>query len=62
MINLTDIQLLRGGKPLLERANLLVHSGQRVGVIGANGCGKSSLFLMLLGKLPPDAGELYIPK
>ncbi|MCF7981794.1 MAG: ATP-binding cassette domain-containing protein, partial [Pseudomonadales bacterium] len=56
------IQLLRGGKPLLERANLLVHSGQRVGVIGANGCGKSSLFLMLLGKLPPDARELYIPK
>ena len=62
MISLSDIQLLRGGKPLLEHANLLVHSGQRVGVIGANGCGKSSLFQMLLGKLQPDAGELYIPK
>lgn len=62
MISLTDVQLLRGGKLLLERANLLVQTGQRVGVIGANGCGKSSLFRLLLRQLTPDGGEIATPK
>lgn len=62
MISLNEVQLQRGGKPLLEGANLLVHAGQRVGIIGTNGCGKSSLFQLLLGQLHPDAGEVVLPR
>ncbi len=58
MLSLTNISLRRGRKVLIENASLQIHAGQRMGVIGANGCGKSSLFAMLLGELEPDDGEL----
>jgi ATP-binding cassette subfamily F protein 3 len=57
MLALTNIALRRGRKVLIEDASLQIHAGQRMGVIGANGCGKSSLFAMLLGELEPDDGE-----
>ncbi|WP_123712710.1 ABC-F family ATP-binding cassette domain-containing protein [Sinobacterium caligoides] len=60
MIRLTDVSLLRGGRPLLSEANLTIHPGRRVGLIGANGSGKSSLFKLLQGELELDAGELAI--
>ena len=60
MIRLTNISLLRGGRPLLSDANLTIHSGRRVGLIGANGTGKSSLFKLLQGDLDPDRGDLSI--
>ena len=62
MISLNEVHLQRGGKILLQNASMLVHAGQRVGVIGANGCGKSSIFSLLLGELTVDAGEVYLPK
>ncbi len=62
MISLTDVMLQRGGKVLLDSVNLVVHSGQRVGFIGANGCGKSSLFQLLLGLLQPDQGQVSLPR
>lgn len=62
MIGLTDVSLQRGQKPLLEKANLLVHAGQRVGVIGANGTGKSSLFQLFMGQLHSDQGDVVLPK
>ena len=58
MLALTNISLRRGRKVLFESASFQIHAGQRMGVIGANGCGKSSLFAMLLGDLEPDEGEL----
>ena len=58
MLALTNISLRRGRKVLIENASFQIHAGQRMGVIGANGCGKSSLFAMLLGELEPDDGEL----
>ncbi len=61
MIRLKNIELLRGGKPLLEGASMTIHQGHHVGLIGANGCGKSSLFALLRGQLQLDAGELYLP-
>lgn len=61
MITLTDIELRRGAKLLLQNAELAVHPGQHVGIIGANGCGKSSLFKLLMGEVAADAGELFIP-
>jgi ATP-binding cassette subfamily F protein 3 len=58
VLNLTNISLRRGRKVLVENVTLQAHAGQRMGVIGANGSGKSSLFAMLLGELEPDNGEL----
>jgi len=60
MLALTNIALRRGRKVLFENATMQLHAGQRMGVIGANGCGKSSLFAMLLGDLEPDDGELSL--
>jgi len=60
MLALTNIALRRGRKVLIEKASMQIHAGQRMGVIGANGCGKSSLFAMLLGELEPDDGELVL--
>jgi ATP-binding cassette, subfamily F, member 3 len=61
MIRLADFTLARGNKRLLEGASLTVHVGQKVGVVGANGSGKSSLFALLLGTLDADAGEVSLP-
>ncbi|MBT8089333.1 MAG: ATP-binding cassette domain-containing protein [Gammaproteobacteria bacterium] len=58
MLSLGNISLRRGRKVLFENVSLQVHAGQRMGLIGANGSGKSSLFAMLLGELEPDDGEL----
>ena len=60
MLALTKISLRRGRKVLIENASFQIHAGQRMGVIGANGCGKSSLFAMLLGELEPDDGDLAL--
>jgi ATP-binding cassette subfamily F protein 3 len=60
MLALTNICLRRGSKILIENASFQAHAGQRIGVIGANGCGKTSLFAMLLGELEPDSGELVL--
>lgn len=60
MLKLSHIGLRRGAKLLLKDVSFQVHSGQRLGVIGANGSGKSSLFAMLLGELEADDGSLYL--
>ncbi len=61
MITLRQLTLARGGKLLLEGVDLTLHAGQKIGVVGANGCGKSSLFALLLGELHQEAGELELP-
>lgn len=61
MITLRHLSLQRGGRPLFEDVSLTVYPGQKVGVIGANGCGKSSLFALLLGELVQDAGDVELP-
>jgi len=61
MITLQDLNLQRGSKILLEGASLRLHDGHKVGLIGANGTGKSTLFKMLSGQLDQDQGECNIP-
>lgn len=61
MIQIQNLSLHRGPQQLLAEANLTLHSGWKVGIVGANGVGKSSLFKLLLGLLHQDAGELQLP-
>ncbi|MGL5290743.1 MAG: ABC transporter ATP-binding protein [Vibrionaceae bacterium] len=60
MIIFSDLHLLRGVKPLLHQASATIQPGNKVGLIGKNGCGKSSLFALLKGELQLDGGDLHI--
>ena len=53
--------LARGAKRLLEDASATIHAGQRVGLVGANGSGKSSLLAAIRGELATDAGDIELP-
>ena len=61
MIVATNIEFIRGGKALLENASATINPKQKVGLVGANGCGKSSFFTLLKQEHQVDAGELAIP-
>lgn len=61
MITLKDAHLQLGGKPLLQGTDLTLFNGQKVGITGQNGCGKSTLFQLILGKLSLDNGDFSIP-
>ncbi|HND59810.1 MAG TPA: ATP-binding cassette domain-containing protein, partial [Thauera aminoaromatica] len=61
MISLRNLRLARGAKVLIESATLQIHPGWKVGLTGANGSGKSSLFAMLRDQLHPDQGDLDLP-
>ncbi len=61
MIAFRHFALRRGSRLLLSDIDLVIQSGWRLGVIGRNGCGKSSLFAALQGQLESDAGELDMP-
>ncbi len=61
MIRFLNVSLMRGTKPLLEGADLTLNPGDKIGLIGANGAGKSSLFAMLRGELHSDQGEIDFP-
>ncbi|MCL7462722.1 ATP-binding cassette domain-containing protein [Pseudomonas sp. NW5] len=61
MIRIVNLTLQRGPQRLLEHADLTLHAGQHVGLIGANGAGKSSLFALLRGELHADAGDCQLP-
>ncbi|MFK0085940.1 ATP-binding cassette domain-containing protein [Pseudomonas sp. NPDC090755] len=61
MIRLSNLTLQRGPQRLLEGAEMTLHAGQKAGLIGANGAGKSSLFALLRGELTPDSGDCQLP-
>ncbi len=60
MINFQQLSLRRGVRELLHDVTCTIYAGQKVGITGANGCGKSSLFAMIRGELHPDAGNVSI--
>jgi ATP-binding cassette subfamily F protein 3 len=62
MIQFSDVTLMRGSKVLLRDANAVVYPGHKAGLIGANGCGKSTLFALIKGELHTDQGDFNIPK
>jgi len=61
LIQFDQVSLRRGTKLLLEEVCLTVHRTQKVGIIGRNGMGKSSLMALLQGLIAPDAGEISLP-
>lgn len=62
MIEIKNLSLQRGNKQLLNNANLTIYPGQRIGLIGKNGTGKSSLFALIEGKISHDSGDIRLPK
>ena len=61
MLRIVNLTLARGTRRLLEGASLTVHAGHKVGLVGANGGGKSSLFAAIRHELLPDAGSIELP-
>ena len=61
MLNFTGLTLRRGSKLLFQGVNLTLHAGQKVGITGSNGCGKSSLFGLIRGQLQADSGDCSWP-
>ncbi|WP_160151990.1 ABC-F family ATP-binding cassette domain-containing protein [Microbulbifer sp. ALW1] len=61
MINLQGVSLQVGGRDLLNNTSCRIFPGHKVGVIGANGCGKSTLFKLLLKQQDSDAGSVEVP-
>ena len=62
MITLRNVTLRRGTKVVLDQASATINPGERVGLVGRNGAGKSSLFALLQGKLHEDGGEFSWPR
>lgn len=61
MIVASNIEFIRGGKPLLVNASATINPRQKVGLVGANGSGKSSFFTLIKKETHVDAGDLTIP-
>ena len=61
MIRFLQVVLARGTKPLFDNVDITLNPGDKIGLIGSNGAGKSSLFAMLRGELHPDQGSIEFP-
>lgn len=61
MLSFSNVCLRRGTRALFEESSFTIHAGQKVGVTGANGTGKSSLFAMILGQIQVDRGDFSMP-
>src|SRR6185436_15166285 len=62
MLVLTQVSLRRGVKLVLDRTSLTLQPGEKVGLVGRNGAGKSSLFSLLTDRLHSDKGDVEIPR
>lgn len=60
MLTIRDLTYLQSGAPLLENSNLQIFANQHVGLVGKNGCGKSTLFRLIRGVIKPDSGEVSL--
>lgn len=62
MITLQAVSLIRGDKTLLDNVSLTIYAKQKIGLVGRNGCGKSSLLALLLQELDPSLGDVSLQK
>ena len=61
-LSVNKLSLSFGGDELLGGVSFALNEGDRLGIIGVNGCGKSTLFKMILGECDPDEGNVFIAK
>jgi len=61
MLRISDLNFAIEGRPLFERASATIPTGHKVGLVGRNGTGKTTLFRLIRGELQPDGGEISIP-
>lgn len=61
MLRLQNLALMRGNRVLYQNATLLASPGERIGLVGPNGCGKSTLFAAILDDLTPENGDIERP-
>ncbi|MEO0939791.1 MAG: ABC-F family ATP-binding cassette domain-containing protein [Pseudomonadota bacterium] len=62
MLRLTDIRYAVAGRPLFEGASATIPAGHKVGLVGRNGTGKTTLFRLIRGELPLESGDIALPK
>lgn len=62
MIAIRNIRFAMAGQPLFDGASAVIPAGRKVGLVGRNGTGKTTLFRLIRGELPLDGGEIEIPK
>ncbi len=60
MLNIQNLTYLQGGVALFQQAQLQAFANQRIGLVGKNGCGKTTLFRLIRGELKPDGGEVSL--
>ena len=61
-ITVSDLSVSFGTTPVLEKVSFALDESDRLGIIGVNGCGKSTLFRLILGELEPTEGSIYLAK
>ncbi len=62
MLQVTNLTLRVAGRALIEDASAMIPEGARVGIVGRNGCGKTTFFKAVAGDIGTDGGDLYLPK
>ena len=62
MLSFQNLRLRRGPRVLIDGLSATIHRGQRVGFVGRNGTGKSSLFALIQGEISPDQGDVSLPR
>ncbi len=62
MLRIDNIDKSYGGQVLFDKASLQIQPRERVGLVGRNGCGKTTILQMILGEVEPDDGTIIIPK
>ena len=62
MLQINNLSLSFGPQELLSNVSMNIHSGERLGLVGRNGSGKTSLFKLITGELTPDGGHIALPK
>ncbi|MBQ1230151.1 MAG: ABC-F family ATP-binding cassette domain-containing protein, partial [Clostridia bacterium] len=61
-ISINDLSLSFGTTPILEKVSFSLEENDKLGIIGVNGCGKSTLFRLLLGELEHNEGSVFLSK
>ena len=61
-ISINDLSLSFGTVPILEKVSFSLEENDKLGIIGVNGCGKSTLFRLILGELEPTEGSVFLSK